>query len=315
MRIALVGADGQLAWDLARVLSAVDDTTLIPLGRSQIDVARPESVDAALDAAMPDWVINAAAYNAVDRAEDEPEVAFAVNALGPRHLARWCARKSSSAGDDGPRLIHFSTDHVFTGGESSSGTPWSEPAPPSPPSAYAVTKLAGEKFVAAEWPAHFILRTCGLYGVKPTAVKGNFVQTMLRLGRERSERGEPLNVVNDHRCTPTSTADLAEAVADLIRLVGTGSTTSDPRWGLYHVTNSGDTTWFRFAEEVFRLVQCPVRVQPTTNAVMGAKARRPKYSVLNCERFQSLIGRPLPSWQNALQRYLTELGQIPPAAN
>lgn len=307
MRIALVGADGQLAWDLARVLSAGDDTTLIPLGRSQIDVTRQESVDTALDAAMPDWVINTAAYNAVDRAEDEPELAFAVNALGPRHLARWCARSKTVSGRADVRLVHFSTDHVFTGGDSADASPWTETDLPRPPSVYANTKLAGEKFIEAEWPTHFILRTCGLYGMKPTAVKGNFVQTMLRIGKERAATGQPLHVVNDHRCTPTSAADLAVAVADLIRAVERVGPTEDGLHGVYHATSSGSATWFEFACEIFELVQCPVSVQPTTNAAMGAKARRPKFSVLNCERLYRLIRRPLPTWQNALRRYLTEL--------
>ncbi|MCC7423938.1 MAG: dTDP-4-dehydrorhamnose reductase [Planctomycetaceae bacterium] len=313
MRIALVGSDGQLAWDLARSLMAVDDFTLIPLGRSQIDVTRQESVDAALDAAMPDWVINTAAYNAVDRAEDEPDAAFAVNALGPRNLARWCARSKTVAGRADVRLVHFSTDHVFTGSDSLNSLPWTETDLPSPPSVYANTKLAGEKFIEAEWPAHFILRTCGLYGMKPTAVKGNFVQTMLRIGKERAATGQPLTVVNDHRCTPTSTADLANAVADLIRAIERSGPKGAGLHGIYHATNSGSATWFEFAQQIFELVQYPVLVQPTTNAAMGVKARRPKFSVINCDKLHRLIGRPLPTWQDALRRYLKELQLVPPA--
>lgn len=290
MPIALVGADGQLAFDLQKSLPM----PVVPLGRSRIDVTSGESVTTALNATRPDLVVNASAYNAVDRAEDDPQLAFSVNALGPRNLALWCARA-------GVPLVHFSTDHVFSGTVPPAGAsaprPFAEDDLPDPPSVYATTKLAGEQFVRTLCPHSFVLRTCGLYGMRPTSVKGNFVQTMLRLGKDRAANGQPLAVVADHVCTPTSTADLAAATADLI---------STASWGLYHATNAGQTNWHDFAVEIFRLARISVTVVPTTLAAVAAAARRPHYSVLNCDRLTEAIGRRMPPWQDALAQYLSQ---------
>lgn len=291
MRIALIGARGQLGSDLREVL----DGDVVALGHEEIEISDSESVRAALDRAGPDAVINAAAYNLVDRAEDEPAAAFAVNALGPRNLAIWCARA------DVP-LMHFSTDYVFSGrlasgtyGTASSRQPLMETDLPDPQSAYAVSKLAGEHFVSATCRRHFVLRTCGLYGRRKSAGKGNFIETMRRLGAERVRTGEPLRVVDDHLCTPTFTEDLAAAAAALIRTEA---------WGLYHATNAGETTWRRLAEEIFRQQGMAVKVVPIRAAEFGAKASRPEYSVLNGTRLTAVLGRPLPHWTEALMRYL-----------
>jgi len=158
---------------------------------------------------------------------------------------------------------------------------------------YAASKLAGEQFVQAECRRHFILRTCGLYGIAATrgAGKGNFIETMLRLGSQRKQ----LRVVNDQHCTPTATLDLARAVNDLVQT---------EQWGLYHATSSGATTWFGLATEIFRRRNMAVDVQPVSSSDFGAKARRPPYSVLNCDRLATVIGWSLPPWPDALDRYL-----------
>ncbi|MGC1275006.1 MAG: dTDP-4-dehydrorhamnose reductase [Planctomycetaceae bacterium] len=285
-RIAIVGAAGQLGTALRRHAAFSDDET-IALDRSSIDVVDPDAVMEVLNATRPELVINAAAYNLVDRAEDEPHVAYAVNALGPRNLARWCEAQDAV-------LLHVSTDYVFCGTANriARNEPYGEEDAPRPVSAYGVSKLAGEYFVRSLCRRHFVVRTCGLYGHTGGA-KGNFVETMLRLGRERSE----LRIVDDQHCTPTSVADLADVLTALVK--------TDAH-GLYHATSAGQTTWFRFACEIFRQSRMTIDVQPITSAEFGAKAQRPTYSVLDCGRLTRQLGRPLATWQDALARYLKQ---------
>jgi dTDP-4-dehydrorhamnose reductase len=282
MRVALIGAAGQLGTDLQTALA---DEELIPLGHGDIELTSDESIANCLGQLEPQLVINCAAYNLVDRAEDEPQVAHDVNALGPRRLAIWCAQRDVC-------LTHFSSDYVF-GLDADRNKPYSETDAPGPQSAYAASKLQGEYFVRAICPRHFVIRTCGLYGVAGArgAGKGNFIEAMLRLGAERDELG----VVNDQCCTPTSTADLAVATAELIRT---------DAFGLYHATNAGQMSWFELACEVFRQAQISVQVNPITSAQFGAKATRPAYSVLNCQRLHRVIGHALPEWPDAVARYL-----------
>src|SRR5690606_35857431 len=172
-------------------------------------------------AVSPQYVVNTAAYNAVDRAEQQPRAAFEVNALGPLHLARYCEAR-------GITLLHVSTDYVF-GADAARSTPWTEEDRPGPVSVYGCSKLAGEYLVAQACRRHFVVRTCGLYGTAIDDSKGNFVRTMLRLAGERDE----LRVVNDQYCTPSYTADVARAIDALL---------ATDEHGLYHVTNAGQTT-------------------------------------------------------------------------
>lgn len=283
MRIALIGANGQLGTDLQSCLRA----EVTPLGHRQIELADEASVVASLDAARPDVVINTAAYNLVDRAEDEAEAAYSVNSLGPRRLAQYC-------GTRGLVLVHFSTDYVF-GLDATRTTAYSETDAPGPLGVYGASKLLGEYFVQAACPKHYVIRTCGLYGVaaRSGAGKGNFIETMLRLGRERPE----LRVVNDQVCTPTSTADLAAAVADLI--------TSDA-FGLYHATNQGQMSWYELACEALRLRGISTPVIPISSSEFRSKSRRPNFSVLDCAKLEATLGRTMPSWQDAVARYLDQ---------
>src|SRR3954453_23472525 len=215
MRYAVLGAAGQLGRELCHCLPGA----VAALTRARADLTRPDTSRAARDEARPDVVFNCAAYNFVDRAESEPAAAFAVNAWGVRDLALLCR-------DLGCALVHFSTDYVF-GLDESRQTPWDEADAPGPVSVYGLSKLAGEYLVRSLSPRHFVLRTCGLYGVWGSGGKGgNFVETMLRVAGQ----GKPLRVVADQRCTPSYTVDVAEATAALI---GT------ERYGLYHLTNAG----------------------------------------------------------------------------
>src|SRR5258708_5952218 len=193
MRIALIGAGGQLGTALTRRL----EETVVPLGRDALDLGNADSVKPAIASAAPGLVINAAAYNFVDRAEDESEQAFAVNARGPWALARACAAL------DIP-LVHVSSDYVF-GRDEARTTPYLESDVPGPESEYARSKLAGEVFVQTVCPKHYVLRTCALYGRAVSPGKGNFVETMLRLGKERGGG----SVCAAHWGTPTAAAELA----------------------------------------------------------------------------------------------------------
>lgn len=285
MRTLLIGSRGQLGTALRSELSG---EVLTP-SRHELNLADGAAVARLVGECRPDFIINAAAYNLVDKAEDEPAEAFAINAFALRNLAQ-------AAEAAGAVLLHVSTDYVF-GLDGARRTPWKETDAPGPAGVYGASKLTGEYFVRAYCARSYVLRTCGLYGMAESAGKGNFVATMLRLGRERDR----VSVVNDQHCTPTSAVDLARAIC---RLLPTG------QFGLYHVTNSGATTWFDLAREVFRLAGLKTEVQPITTAQFGAKARRPAYSVLSGERLAEVIGGALPPWQDALTAYLRRRGDL-----
>jgi dTDP-4-dehydrorhamnose reductase len=277
MRIAVLGAAGQLGRDLCPRLNG----EVIPLSRAELDLADAASVAARLAGVRPDVLVNCAAYNFVDKAETEPEAAFAVNAWGVRALAQACAATQI-------KLVHFSTDYVF-GLDATRATPFTETDAPGPVSVYGLSKLAGEYLVRSIAPNGLVIRTCGLYGVHGSGGKGgNFVETMLRVAGQ----GKPLRVVADQHCTPSYTVDVAEASAALIR--GGAS-------GLVHVTNAGSCTWHEFASEIFRLAKMTPELTAITSAQFGAPARRPAYSVLS-----NSAGLTMRPWQEALAAYMVE---------
>ena len=280
MRVAVIGAKGQLGSELVSRLGA----QAIPLGHADIDIADAVSVANALDRDRPNAVINCAAYNFVDKAEMERDVAMLTNRRGPGLLADYCREHDL-------KLVHVGTDYVYDGRVGK--RPWTEEDEPLPISTYACSKYAGEQLVRAHCPRHFVVRTCGLYGRNARHGKGNFVETMLRLGRERPE----LKVVGDQRCTPTATANLASAILDLVKT---------DAYGLYHATNSGDCSWFEFANQIMRLSDLKTKVSSITTAEYGARARRPMYSVLNCEKLERVVGWKMPSWEEAIRHYLAE---------
>jgi dTDP-4-dehydrorhamnose reductase len=281
MRIAVLGSAGQLGRDLTPRLAG----ELIPVPRAGGDLARPDVLRATLVDLKPDVVVNCAAYNFVDKAETEPDAAFKVNADGVRHLADACR-------EIGAYLVHVSTDYVF-GLDEARTEPLGEDAPPGPVSAYGLSKLAGEYWARMRCPKHLVVRTCGLYGVWGSGGKGgNFVETMLRVAGQ----GKPLKVVADQRCTPTYTADLADAIAQLIAKEVTG---------LVHATSGGATSWHEFAAEIFRLSGVAADLTPISSAEFGAPARRPGYSVLACRRLTD-AGLAMRPWQEALAAYLHE---------
>jgi dTDP-4-dehydrorhamnose reductase len=229
-------------------------------------------------------VINTAAYHRVDDIEDQPERAFAVNATGVRNLAVVCRELEAT-------LVHISTDYVFSG---RLGRPHREDDPVDPLNVYGVSKVAGEMLLRQAWPRHFIVRSCGLYGVTGSAGKGgNFVETMLRLAAD----GRPLRVVDDQVLTPTSTAVLAEQLAALCRTEA---------YGTYHATCQGECSWHGFAAEIFTRAGLQVQLSGQTTAEAGSRALRPSYSVLENRALDRLGLDVLPPWEEALARYLRE---------
>lgn len=260
------------------------------LGRDAADITRPAEVAAALDAARPAAVVNAAAYTAVDRAESEPERAVAANRDGARIVAEACAER-------GLRLIHLSTDYVFDGRKAG---PYREDDPVAPLGAYGRSKAEGEAAVRAAGGRHVILRTSWVYG----PVGQNFVRTMLRLGRERPE----LRVVDDQSGSPTSTADLADAILVIARRLAEGEGAGT---GTFHFCGGGVTTWYRFAQAIFdeaaRRGYPPPRLTPIATADYPTAARRPANSALDCSRIARVYGiRPRP-WREALGRCIDRI--------
>jgi dTDP-4-dehydrorhamnose reductase len=280
MRILITGAGGQLGTDLQRTFREDD---LIPCGHEDLEVTDAARVQEVLTARRPDMVINTAAYHKVDECESYPEKTFAVNALGPRNLAQVCQSQ-------GIALMHISTNFVFDGFAS---RPYTEQDLPGPLNVYGAAKLAGEHLVRAICPRHFLVRTTGLYGLaQHCGGKGyNFIELMIRLGRERGR----VTVVNDQMVSPTSTADLAVALRQLL---------ATEAYGTYHITNSSACSYYAFAETIFKKTGLDAVVEPVTTAAYGAKARRPLYTVLDNSRIQALGIPALRPWEEALEDYL-----------
>jgi dTDP-4-dehydrorhamnose reductase len=277
--IAVLGGDGQLGSELVRQLGAA----AIALTRRECDLSDSSALRDVLLRLRPSAVINAAGYTQVDRAEENEQECFRINADAVEHLAAICREMNCP-------LVQVSTDYVF-GADQDRHRPYREDDPPGPQGAYARSKLSGEH-AAANGEKHTIVRTCGLYGPRRKPTQANFVDTMLRLGRERDR----MRVVNDQHCTPSYVRDVARAILFLVK---------NRHYGLFHVVNSGSTTWYDFAREIFRLAGIATPVEPISTAEYGAKAPRPAYSVLDTAKYHSLGGPPMPAWQLALAEYLS----------
>lgn len=286
VRCVLLGAAGQLGFDLARSFDLPG--ALLPLTRAELDVLDAGAVARVLRDLRPTHVVNTTAYNLVDRAEDDRDAAFALNARAVGTVAAVCEEL-------GATLAHFSTDYVFAGDRA---TPYRETDAAAPLSVYGASKLEGERLALAS-PGAFVFRVCGLFGVARRAGKGgtNFVETMLRLARE----GQALRVVRDQVLTPSYTRDLAPKVW---RVLARGAP------GVYHLTNAGATSWYDFAREIFRLSGLSPSLTPVTAAEYGARARRPPYSVLAHERLAALGEDDLRPWPQALAAYLREREEV-----
>jgi dTDP-4-dehydrorhamnose reductase len=282
-RWLVTGANGQLGSDLLRVLAGEPPAGVVGLGRSALDITDPDAVRKVFLDVRPDLVLNAAGYTAVDAAESDEDTARLVNAEGPAVLALACAEHGAS-------MVHVSTDYVFDG---DARTPYPVDAPTVPRSAYGRTKLAGEQAVRAALPGRsWVVRTAWVYG----QTGSNFVKTMVRLERER----DAIDVVDDQRGSPTWSADLARGLVALARRA--------PKPGVYHCTNSGDTTWYGLAQAVFAELGADAsRVHPTSTDRFPRPAPRPAYSVLSADAWLAAGLPPLQHWRSALHAALPSM--------
>ena len=282
-RYVVIGAAGQLGHDLVRTFDLPGE--LVPLTRRELDVLDAARTAETLAALRPTWVLNTAAYNRVDRAEDDRAAAFALNADAVGGLAAAC--EGLGAG-----LVHFSTDYVFDGHRRA---PYLESDAPNPLGVYGESKLRGEELARARCRRAIVFRTSGLFGVARSAGKvgANFVETMLRLARE----GRAIRVVADQVTGPSYTVDVARKVWRVV---------PKATHGLYHLTNTGQTSWYDFARRIFALTGLAPDVGPVTSAEFGARARRPAYSVLGHAHLAALGEDDLRPWDVALGAYLAE---------
>ncbi|OUL33702.1 dTDP-4-dehydrorhamnose reductase [Nostoc sp. 106C] len=293
MKILLTGVTGQLGWELQRTLMTIGE--VIPVGRSvnnpnlQMDLTQLDTIRRTIREVRPDLIINPAAYTAVDKAEKEPELAMAINGIAPGAIAEEAKRL-------GAAVIHYSTDYVFDGNKN---TAYTEQDQPNPQNIYGKTKLAGEQAIASVGVPHLILRTSWVYSLQGK----NFLLTMLKLAQEREE----IRVVDDQIGAPTWSRMIAEATAQILSqnpqniyelLVSKG--------GLYHLTASGQTSWYGFAKTIFELDDRKSdrklqRLTAITSKEYPTPASRPAYSLLDNQKLSTTFGLILPDWERSLE--------------
>ncbi len=284
MKVAIIGANGQLGHDL---VTAFRDGETVSLTHRDIEITDLASTDSVLGKIRPDVVINTAAFHRVEDCETEYAKAFKVNGIGAANVAR-------SAEKLGAAAVHISTDYVFDGKKRK---PYVESDLPNPLNTYGLTKLSGEYYVRNLCSRHYVVRTSGLYGLAKCRAKGgNFIDTMLRLARERDE----LRVVNDQYFVPTYTRDLAQKIKELV------TSNHTEHYGIYHIANYGQCSWYEFAARIFELEGLKdVNLKETTHQEFRSKVMRPDYSVLGCDGIKSLGLKPLRPWQDALRDYMS----------
>ncbi|MEI6947039.1 dTDP-4-dehydrorhamnose reductase [Paraflavisolibacter sp. H34] len=281
-KIVIIGANGQLGSEFQELAAANPGHEFFFFDRDLLDITVKEDVERKIAELQPDYLVNCAAYTAVDKAETDVEAAFAINGTAVGHLAAACAAHNV-------RLVHISTDYVFDG---TASAPYTEDAPVAPANVYGRSKLQGEQEAQAHDPQAIIIRTAWVYSV----YGNNFVKTMLRLMKSRPE----LNVVADQQGSPTYAADLAQAI---LHIVETGN------WvpGIYHFTNEGVITWFDFAEAIRSYSHAACTVHPIPTEQYPTPASRPKYSVLDKTKFARTFGIELKPWQESLRLCLEKL--------
>lgn len=291
MRLVVTGREGQVARSLAERARG-SDIEIVLLGRPELDLAgESNSIAQAIEAARPDVIVSAAAYTQVDKAESEPDLAFAVNEAGPRALAEAASRL-------GVPLIHLSTDYVFDGSKTS---PYVEEDQTRPTGVYGASKLAGEQAVFSEHPDSVVLRTAWVY----SPFGANFVKTMLRLAGDRDEIG----IVADQRGNPTSALDIADGVLKVATNLRRSADSS--LRGLFHMTAAGEASWAEFAEAIFSASAQhdgpSARVRPIATADYPTPAKRPANSRLSSAKLERIHGVRLPDWHPSLNKVVTRL--------
>ncbi len=281
MRILVTGAKGQLGWDVAKRLAP--DHDVVRFDVEQMDLATPSLIGGILSKEEPDLIVHCGAFTAVDKAEEERDLCHRINAEATRAIA-------AQAVESDTRMIYISTDYVFDGTKQE---PYEIDDQPHPINFYGQTKLEGELAVKKLLKKFQIIRTSWVFGVNGS----NFVKTMVRLGKER----EVVRIVSDQVGSPSYTVDLANLIAEMVR--------SD-RYGTFHATNEGYCSWHQFATEIFRKKGLKVRIEPVASKDYPAKALRPKNSRLSKSSLDEAGFQRLPSWQDALERYLRETVEV-----
>ncbi len=284
MRVAVMGAPGQLGSDLVTILGKA----AIPLSHAEVEVRDLSSCIKTLEKHRPDVVINCAAYVRVDDAEDHAEEAFAVNAVGARNVAIACEKIDAVN-------VYVSTDYVFDG---SKNKPYVESDFPNPINAYGSSKYAGEIFTKNYSSKHYIIRVSSLYGVKGARGKGrNFVETMIK----KAKNNEEIKVVEDMIVSPTYTRDVAEMIYDILKL--------NLPHGVYHCSNTGACSWYEFAKEIFSKLGLKANLSPIKTARLNVKAERPIFSALVSAKLEKSCLK-MSYWKSALVDYLMEKGHL-----
>ena len=295
MNILLFGKGGQVGWELQRSLAVLGNVTALDFDSQEHcgDFSNPAGLADTVRALRPDVIVNAAAHTAVDKAEGEPDLARALNALAPGVLAREAATL-------GALLVHYSTDYVFDG---SGDAPRAEDAPTGPLSVYGATKLEGEELIRQSGCRHLIFRTSWVYAARG----GNFAKTMLKLAAERDQ----LTIIDDQHGAPTGAELLADVTAHAARM-----TLADPALaGTYHLVAGGETTWHAYARHVIEFARAkgqpikvgPDAIRPVPTSAFPTPAKRPANSRLDTRKLQTAFGLVLPAWQSGVERMLTEI--------
>ncbi|MDN5319819.1 MAG: dTDP-4-dehydrorhamnose reductase [Thermococcaceae archaeon] len=283
MRVAIIGANGQLGTDFVEVFSEDSEFEVVPLTHKDLDVTVSEGLNI-LKEAKPDVIINTAAYVRVDDAELYPEKAFAVNAIGALNVAR-VAKEIDAIN------VYISTDYVFDGEKRE---PYTEEDIPNPINVYGTSKYAGEIFTRNYSSKHYIIRVASLYGKAGASGKGgNFVEWVI----EKAKRGEELRIVDDQFMSPTYTKDVARTLKEFLKL--------KPKFGVYHMVNEGFCSWYEFTKAIFEILGWEVQMKPIKSNELNRLAKRPKFSALKNEKLEKL-GLRMRYWREALEEYLKE---------
>ena len=286
MRVLVTGAKGQLGTDVMAELKS-NNIEAVGIDREELDIVDAKACEEFFDKANAekriDAVIHCAAYTAVDKAEDEQELSYNINALGTKNIATACKKFDM-------KLMYISTDYVFNGqGE----RPWEPDDERRPLNVYGKTKYEGELFVEEIAKKYFIVRIAWVFGI----AGNNFIKTMLKLAKER----DSLTVVDDQIGSPTYTADLSKLLVSMIQT---------DKYGRYHATNEGYCSWYEFAKEIFKVAKVTINVAPVDSSAYPAKAKRPANSRMEKKKLDEMGFKRLPSWQDATRRYIEELQQL-----
>lgn len=287
MKILLLGKNGQIGWELQRTLAPLGE--IIALGREELDLVNEKAIRSTVRSVKPDFIVNAAAYTAVDKAEEEHDLAMAINGIAPGILAEEAALCKAA-------IVHYSTDYVFDGNKD---IPYTEEDPPNPINIYGSTKLAGERAIQETETPHLIFRTSWVYGLRGK----NFLLTILRLAAEKDE----LKIVDDQIGSPTWCRTVAEITANIL----TQNSFEKDKQGIYNLTAAGEATWYGFARKIIahytNLTNRKVKLKAIATGEYPTPARRPAYSILSCDKLKEQFCSTLPDWDYALKLVLKDV--------